>query len=199
MATVNHQHQAIACAITIRCHVCSAPAGRRCGDRYVHGPRIAAWQNDPNSGYLYRAKVPAVMYLATPSSPAAKAAMQAGVIGCMTTPAQGNRIPPGAWYACDNGKFGIGWPGTDAWYAWLERTVRRYGTDRCLWALAPDMPFDAFGTLAESTPWLPRIRDLGIPAAFAAQDGSEPRADSVGRLRRPVPRWQHRMEDRASS
>lgn len=40
--------------------------------------------------------------------------MQAGLLGCMTTPAQGNVIPPGALYACDNGKFGKGWPGAEA-------------------------------------------------------------------------------------
>ncbi|MGW6742831.1 hypothetical protein ACWGDX_19265 [Streptomyces sp. NPDC055025] len=99
--------------------------------------------------------------------------MSAGLIGCMTTPAQGAVIPPAAEYACDNGKFGKGWPGHDAWYAWLERTVERYGTDRCLWAVAPDVPFDAAGTLTESLPWLPRIRALGIPAAFAAQNGCD--------------------------
>ncbi|MFD8384289.1 hypothetical protein ACFV2X_38205 [Streptomyces sp. NPDC059679] len=91
----------------------------------------------------------------------------------MTTPAQGNRIPDGALYACDNGKFGKGWPGADAWYDWLTRTVDRYGADRCLWAVAPDVPFDAASTLAESRPWLSKIRELGIPAAFAAQDGCE--------------------------
>jgi hypothetical protein len=91
----------------------------------------------------------------------------------MTTPAQGNRVPDGALYAADNGKFGKGWPGPDAWWAWLETTVDRYGADRCLWAVAPDVPMDAAATLAESTPWLARIRSLGIPAAFAAQDGSE--------------------------
>jgi hypothetical protein len=99
--------------------------------------------------------------------------MTAGLLGCMTTPAQGNRIPDGAWYACDNGKFGKGWPGADRWYAWLTETAEQYGHDRCLWAVAPDVPFDAAGTLAESRPWLARIRDLGIPAAFAAQDGAE--------------------------
>ncbi|MFF1544120.1 hypothetical protein [Streptomyces sp. NPDC058291] len=99
--------------------------------------------------------------------------MSAGLIGCMTTPAQGNRIPDGAMYACDNGKFGKGWPGADAWYDWLERTVDRYGPDRCLWAVAPDVPFDAAGTLAESMPWLARIRELGVAAAFAAQDGCD--------------------------
>ncbi|MFG2677010.1 hypothetical protein [Streptomyces sp. NPDC048445] len=114
-----------------------------------------------------------MLYLATPSGPDVRTAMTAGLLGCMTTPAQGNRIPDGALYACDNGKFGKGWPGAAAWFDWLERTVTRYGADRCLWAVAPDIPFDAAGTLAESLPWLPRIRQLGAPAAFAAQDGCE--------------------------
>jgi hypothetical protein len=114
-----------------------------------------------------------VLYLGTPSGPDVRAAMSAGLIGCMTTPAQGNVIPDGAEYACDNGKFGKGWPGADAWFDWLTRTVDRYGAGRCLWAVAPDVPFDAAGTLAESLPWLARIRELGVPAAFAAQDGCD--------------------------
>lgn len=114
-----------------------------------------------------------MIYLTTPSTAAVHVAMAQGLIGCMTTPRQGNRIPDGAMYACDNGKFGKGWPGADRWFAWLTATVTRYGADRCLWAVAPDVPFDAAGTLAESTPWLARIRALGVPAAFAAQNGSE--------------------------
>lgn len=114
-----------------------------------------------------------MLYLATPSGSEVKAAMQAGLLGCMTTPAQGNRIPDGSLYACDNGKFGKGWPGADRWFQWLSDTVDRYGPDRCLWAVAPDVPFDAKATLAESQPWLAKIRELGIPAAFAAQDGCE--------------------------
>ena len=114
-----------------------------------------------------------MLYLGTPSGPDVRAAMSAGLLGCMTTPAQGNVIPDGALYACDNGKFGKGWPGADRWFTWLESTVTRYGPDRCLWAVAPDVPFDAAGTLTESLPWLARIRALGIPAAFAAQDGCD--------------------------
>jgi hypothetical protein len=114
-----------------------------------------------------------VLYVGTPSGPEVRAAMSAGLIACMTTPAQGNRIPDGALYACDNGKFGKGWPGADRWFEWLCTTVDRYGPERCLWAVAPDVPFDAAGTLAESLPWLARIRELGIPAAFAAQDGCD--------------------------
>lgn len=114
-----------------------------------------------------------MLYVATPSGASVRAAMQAGLLVCMTTPAQGNVIPPDAQYACDNGKFGNGWPGADLWFAWLRATVNRYGRARCLWAVAPDVPMDAEATLTESTPWLEPIRSLGIPAAFAAQDGSE--------------------------
>lgn len=114
-----------------------------------------------------------MLYLATPSSPEIRAAMTAGELGCMTTPAQGNVIPSGAWWAADNGKFGKGWPGADRWFEWLAATVDRYGPERCLFAVAPDVPFDAAGTLTESRPWLADIRSLGIPAAFAAQDGCD--------------------------
>ncbi|MET9566386.1 hypothetical protein [Streptomyces tauricus] len=44
--------------------------------------------------------------MATPSGAEEQAVMQAGLLACMTTPAQGNVLPPGAVYACDNGKFG---------------------------------------------------------------------------------------------
>ncbi len=110
-----------------------------------------------------------MLYLATPSGPEVRAAMLAGHLGCMTSPRQGNRLPPGVPWAADNGKFGKGWPGSAAWYDWLAGQVTRYGADLCLWAVAPDVPFDAAGTLAESRPWLPKIRALGVPAAFAAQ------------------------------
>lgn len=114
-----------------------------------------------------------VLYMSTPSGPEVSAAMSAGEFGCMTTPAQGNALPDGCLWAADNGKFGKGWPGPEAWFLWLKDTVERYDAERCLFAVAPDQPFDAAGTLHESRPWLPLIRDLGIPAAFAAQDGCE--------------------------
>jgi hypothetical protein len=114
-----------------------------------------------------------MLYMGTPSGETIKMAMSRGEVGCMTTPSQGNRIPDGAWWAADNGKFGKGWPGVEKWWEWLQRKVEVYGPGRCLWALAPDVPFNAAGTLEESLPWLARIRELGIPAAFAAQDGCE--------------------------
>lgn len=99
--------------------------------------------------------------------------MSAGVLDCMTTPAQSVRIPEGAVYACDNGRFGRGWPGATRWWSWLVTTVDRYGLDRCAFAVAPDEPMDAHATLRLSAPWLPRIRDQHVPAAFVAQDGCE--------------------------
>lgn len=114
-----------------------------------------------------------LLYVGTPSGPAIRAAMSRGELACITTPAQGNKIPDGSWWAADNGKFGKGWPGTIPWWEWVCRKVARYGTERCLWVLAPDVPYDAAATLEESRPWLARIRELGVPAAFAAQDGCE--------------------------
>ncbi|WP_344664713.1 hypothetical protein [Catenulispora yoronensis] len=91
----------------------------------------------------------------------------------MTTPTQGNRIPEGSWWAADNGKFGRHYVGDISWFAWLCAKVRAYGSDKCLFAVAPDVPFDAAATLACSLKWLAMIRTLDIPAAFCAQDGSE--------------------------
>lgn len=95
--------------------------------------------------------------------------MAAGLLGCIVTPKQGNRIPDVAVLAADNGAFGKGYPGDDAWWAWLSGLP----AERCAFAVAPDVPFDAAGTLERSRPWLAKIRQLGIPAAFAAQDGIE--------------------------
>lgn len=107
-------------------------------------------------------------YFANPSSPRVRDAMSAGLIDCITTPGQGNRVPEGARWCADNGVFGKGYVGDDAWWLWLESRPNR---DLCSFAVAPDVVGDAAATLARSLPWLGRIRELGIPAAFVAQDG----------------------------
>lgn len=114
-----------------------------------------------------------MLYLSPPSGPEVIAAMEKGLLGVMTTPAQGNVLPDGCPAAADCGKFGKGWPGYVEWFAWLTESVERYGAERFLFAVAPDIPFDAAATLAESLPWLPKIRALGIPVAFVAQNGSD--------------------------
>lgn len=112
-------------------------------------------------------------YFANPCTHRVRDAMTQGLLGCIITPAQGNRVPDGCQIAGDNGKFGKGWRGADAWYSWLAAEVDSYGAGRFAFAVAPDVPFDAAATLTESTPWLEKIRALGIPVAYAAQNGSE--------------------------
>lgn len=117
-------------------------------------------------------------YLATPSGPSVRDAMLAGLIDTMTGPYQGNILPPGVPWGADNGKFSkdgprINWLGHERWLAWLAGQAQRYGARLCRFAVAPDVPFSAEGTLAESLPCLREIRDLGLPAAFAAQDGCD--------------------------
>lgn len=95
--------------------------------------------------------------------------MAAGELGCIVTPKQGNKLPEGAVFCADNGVFGKGYPGADAWWEWLKTLP----AERCAFAVAPDVVGDAAATLEASMPWLSRIRDLGMPAAFVAQDGLE--------------------------
>lgn len=87
----------------------------------------------------------------------------------MVTPAEGRQPLPGVPYGADNGRYGKGYPGDAEWFAWLGSLPR----EDCLFAVAPDVVADAEATLGESLPWLSKIRALGFPAAFVAQDGLE--------------------------
>lgn len=57
----------------------------------------------------------------------------------------------------------------DRWQPWLDALPRT-----ALFAVAPDVPFDAAGTLALSERWLPEVRAMGYRVAFAGQDGMSP-------------------------
>jgi hypothetical protein len=98
--------------------------------------------------------------------------MASGLLSMIATPAQGNPVPDGVEWCADNGCFGKGYPGDDKWLAWLASyTPEQIG--RCRFATAPDVVGDAEATLTRSLPFLPKIRALGYPAAFVAQDGIE--------------------------
>lgn len=112
-----------------------------------------------------------MLYLANPCGPATITAMQAGLLGFIDTPAQGNERPAGIVWAADNGCFGRGYPGDEAWLAWLHRN--RHAADQCLFATAPDVVADARATVQRSWPFLRRVRRLGYPVGFVAQDGLE--------------------------
>lgn len=98
--------------------------------------------------------------------------MQAGVIGYMEVPGQARyrkQCPEAIWCA-DNGCFSEKRFKEDRWFKWLST---REHVGRCAFATAPDVYGDAVATLERSTPWLPKIRALGYPAAYVAQDGQE--------------------------
>ncbi|WP_228838941.1 hypothetical protein [Nocardia amamiensis] len=114
----------------------------------------------------------APLYLTPPSTPAIRDRIRAAELGAIMTPAQGNRLAEDypLWCA-DNGVFGGSYPGDDAYLNWLGRL--RPHADRCLFVVAPDVVGNHFATLARSRPMLRRIRDLGFPVAFAAQNFME--------------------------
>jgi len=98
--------------------------------------------------------------------------MSVGLLNMIATPKQGNPIPPGATWCADNGCFGKGYPGDNAWFAWLQSfTIEERA--RCVFAVAPDVVGDAWRSHLRSFPWLAKIRKLGYPAAYVAQNGAE--------------------------
>ena len=96
--------------------------------------------------------------------------MRDGLLGYIDTPAQGNKRPDGVPWCADNGCYSSNWDEAK-WWKFLTDNADRAGA--CLFAVAPDVVGDAAATLAKSAPWMPRIRALGYPVAFVAQDGLE--------------------------
>lgn len=89
----------------------------------------------------------------------------------IATPAQGNAIPDGGVWCSDNGCFGNGYPGDNGYLAYLADRAGQGA--RCVFAVAPDVPFDMTASLSRSRPMLAPIRALGFPVALAAQNGAE--------------------------
>lgn len=102
------------------------------------------------------------------SSDRVMAAMQAGMIGYIDTPAQGNVRPAGVAWVADNGCYSDRFDEAKWWRFLVSNT---HAAASCAFATAPDVVGDAAATLARSTPWLAKIRALGYPVAFVAQNG----------------------------
>jgi hypothetical protein len=129
------------------------------------------------------------LYLANASTEPIRAAMRAGLIGQMCTPAEG-RVPlpllgldgraDCVWFAADNGCYGGRFPGEHPWHDWLTTLVDEHRRQRCLFAVAPDQFDPALGadmgavSLARSRPFLREVRRLGVPVALVAQNGLTP-------------------------
>lgn len=112
-------------------------------------------------------------YLSGVSSAPLRAVCREHNIGLMCQPGNGytTQIDQFPFWAADNGCFGKYADVFDPekWFAWLITHKAKAST--CLFATAPDVVGNAAATLWRSRPWLSRIRELGYPAAFVAQDG----------------------------
>lgn len=121
-----------------------------------------------------------MMYFANPSTPQVRAAMAAGRIGAIMSPAQGNRLPPDSRFIVDNGcgpgkdgQAGSGYPGDRA-YLELLASMSARARRRCLFAVAPDVLCDPAATIERSARFVYRVRAwFGLPVALVAQDGLE--------------------------
>lgn len=109
-----------------------------------------------------------MLYFANPCGQAVVDAMITGELGWIDTPAQGNIRPADIFWCADNGAYSNRF-NEAKWWAFLEKHA--WDTTLCAFATAPDVVGDSEATLERSLPWLPKIRDLGYPAAFVAQDG----------------------------
>lgn len=113
-----------------------------------------------------------MIYFVNPSTQVIRDAIRErrdlGIIATPLSTRDSQWIDDCAWVA-DNGCFTKSFD-EDRWWQWLNNY--RHMAQRCRFATAPDVVGDHEATLERSLPWLPKIRDLGYPAAFVAQDGS---------------------------
>jgi hypothetical protein len=125
--------------------------------------RVSATALLPNGGSF-------MLFFGNPCGEAVVNAMKAGTLGFIDTPAQGNKRPDGVAWVGDNGCFSDKFD-EGKWWRFLINNAPSANT--CLFAVAPDVVGDAAATLERSLPWLSKIRALGYPVAFVAQDGLE--------------------------
>lgn len=113
-----------------------------------------------------------MIYFGNPVTELIRDAIRAGHIGIIATPASERKSQwVDAPWCADNGCFTNVKFDVEEWHSWLWENVER--KDLCVFATAPDVVGDAAATLERSLPWLDKIRQVGYPAAFVAQDGIE--------------------------
>ena len=92
--------------------------------------------------------------------------MTEGLLGCIDTPAQGNKRDPRWSWIADNGCFSERWT-AGKWYGWLDAL----DPAGCVFAVVPDVVGDAAATDARWTRYAPAVRALGFPPAYVTQNG----------------------------
>jgi hypothetical protein len=122
-----------------------------------------------------------IIYCATGSSPEAREEMLAGRIALVATPNGGSPPRAGVTWCADTGLYHTPaaknprpYIGDEGYIGWLQD--RDQFADDCLFATAPDVPYDAAATLRRSWPMLGWIQYAGYRAALVAQNGLTPRS-----------------------
>ena len=114
-----------------------------------------------------------MLYFANPASPRVVDAMLDGRLGFIDTPGQGNRRPTGVTWCADNGCFGKGYPGDQAWFAWLTAQ----DPAGCVFATAPDVVMNQLRTLRIQIKRVretaERIDERSASAILRALDGGD--------------------------
>lgn len=95
-------------------------------------------------------------------------------LGWMFSPRMGNRVPGHGWYAIDNGCFGDPLGFSMERFERFVARITEQAPARCLFVVAPDIPFDADGTVARFDEYLPAMKQFGRPIAMVTQDGMQP-------------------------
>lgn len=121
-----------------------------------------------------------MLYLSTPPPACRREAYWRARVGAIYTPNTGNSVPAmlnAPYWAADNGCYTAG----DAfdlgrYYEWLDARAMLAGS--CLFATAPDVPYDAAATWERSAPVLAEIRRRGYYVALVGQNGLEDHAPS---------------------
>lgn len=115
-----------------------------------------------------------MIYYANPSTEPIRDAIAAGLLGCITTPEQGNVTFPDEWdVIADNGCFSRKWE-AKRWLRWLLDQPRRFRFTVC-----PDV-FDPSGAPCHEATvdlwrkWAPVMDRHGFTPAFVCQVGAEP-------------------------
>lgn len=96
-----------------------------------------------------------------------------GVFAHLWSPPRAIDLYPHLDYACDNYRFAA----TVGGKFWSAREFRRWIAQiralpkKPLFLVVPDVPFHAKETLEEWQVWEPELRELGVPLAFAVQNG----------------------------
>lgn len=144
-----------------------------------------------------------MIYLATASGPAVRAAIAAGHLGQLVTPNSGNRIVPGARFAIDNGAYGDRWD-MHRWdhildrhmHGVLDAPMRDPG---CMWAVVPDVVDDAEATNRLWARWWSAPMRRGYRLAYVAQPGVRyiPAGAKAVFLGGSDPAWKYGPEARA--